>query len=159
MGYQLSNPSNGPLGSIELIFLWKQSTLIALTYLFTFCNSQMNVLNDFGIFFFTSVHLLFKKNALSEWSIFLQSLYEIVSVFLVWMLTHYILNQILQKSFCIFYHLNSEVVHSRSFISFLTENKYPTCPAQSIPWLLMAWRRKVPGHQQPWYWFHSHRVL
>ena len=21
-----------------------------------------------------------------------------------------------------------------------------------IPWLLMTWRRKEPGHQQPWYW-------
>ena len=25
-------------------------------------------------------------------------------------------------------------------------------PLSSIPWLLMAWRRKEPGHQQPWYW-------
>ena len=23
---------------------------------------------------------------------------------------------------------------------------------QSISWLLMSWRRKEPGHQQPWYW-------
>ena len=23
---------------------------------------------------------------------------------------------------------------------------------RSIPWLLMTWRRKEPGHQQPWYW-------
>ena len=22
----------------------------------------------------------------------------------------------------------------------------------SIPWLLMAWRHKEPGHQKPWYW-------
>ena len=22
----------------------------------------------------------------------------------------------------------------------------------SIPWPLMTWRRKEPGHQQPWYW-------
>ena len=21
-----------------------------------------------------------------------------------------------------------------------------------MPWLLMTWRRKSPGHQQPWYW-------
>ena len=25
-------------------------------------------------------------------------------------------------------------------------------PTKSIPWLLMSWRRKEPGHQQPWYW-------
>ena len=23
---------------------------------------------------------------------------------------------------------------------------------RSIPWLLMPWQRKEPGHQQPWYW-------
>ena len=25
-------------------------------------------------------------------------------------------------------------------------------PAQSISWLLMPWRHKEPGHQQPWWW-------
>ena len=24
---------------------------------------------------------------------------------------------------------------------------------QPIPWLLMSWRRKEPGHWQPWYWY------
>ena len=24
----------------------------------------------------------------------------------------------------------------------------------SIPWLLMTWRHKEPGHQQPWYWLY-----
>ena len=28
----------------------------------------------------------------------------------------------------------------------------PVYPTQSILWLLMAWRRKEPGHQQPWCW-------
>ena len=28
----------------------------------------------------------------------------------------------------------------------------PTYSIQSISWLLMSWRRKEPGHQQPWYW-------
>ena len=28
----------------------------------------------------------------------------------------------------------------------------PTYPTSAIPWLLMSWRRKEPGHQQPWYW-------
>ena len=93
MGYQLSNPSNGLLGSIELIFLWKQSTLIALTYLFTFCNSLMNVLNDFGIFFYFCSCFVWKKKScfISIPCIFRNFLYEIVYVFLVWMLTHYIL--------------------------------------------------------------------
>ena len=27
----------------------------------------------------------------------------------------------------------------------------PTYSTESIPWLLMSWRRKEPGHQQPWY--------
>ena len=31
----------------------------------------------------------------------------------------------------------------------------PGCPTESIPWLLMSWRRKEPGHQQPWYWLNS----
>ena len=26
----------------------------------------------------------------------------------------------------------------------------------SVTWLLMAWRRKSPRHQQPWYWPRSH---
>ena len=28
----------------------------------------------------------------------------------------------------------------------------PTYSTWSISWLLMSWRRKEPGHQQPWYW-------
>ena len=28
----------------------------------------------------------------------------------------------------------------------------PTYSTKSISWLLMFWRRKEPGHQQPWYW-------
>ena len=28
----------------------------------------------------------------------------------------------------------------------------PVYTAYSIPWLLMAWPCKVPGHQQQWYW-------
>ena len=28
----------------------------------------------------------------------------------------------------------------------------PTYATSSISWLLMSWRRKEPGHQQPWYW-------
>ena len=28
----------------------------------------------------------------------------------------------------------------------------PAYSTQSISWLLMSWRRKEPGHQQPWYW-------
>ena len=28
----------------------------------------------------------------------------------------------------------------------------PAYWTQSISWLLMSWRRKEPGHQQPWYW-------
>ena len=28
----------------------------------------------------------------------------------------------------------------------------PTYSTRSISWLLMSWRRKEPGHQQPWYW-------
>ena len=31
-------------------------------------------------------------------------------------------------------------------------------PAYSIPWLLMAWRHKEPGHQQPWYWLSYPRI-
>ena len=27
-----------------------------------------------------------------------------------------------------------------------------TYSTQSISWLLMSWRHKEPGHQQPWYW-------
>ena len=28
----------------------------------------------------------------------------------------------------------------------------PAYSTISISWLLMSWRRKEPGHQQPWYW-------
>ena len=28
----------------------------------------------------------------------------------------------------------------------------PTYSTESISWLLMSWRRKEPGNQQPWYW-------
>ena len=28
----------------------------------------------------------------------------------------------------------------------------PVHPTWSMPWLLMTWRQKEPGHQQPWYW-------
>ena len=28
----------------------------------------------------------------------------------------------------------------------------PIYSVYSISWLLMTWRRKEPGHQQPWYW-------
>ena len=28
----------------------------------------------------------------------------------------------------------------------------PAYSTQSISWLLMSWRRKEPGHHQPWYW-------
>ena len=28
----------------------------------------------------------------------------------------------------------------------------PAYSTYSISWLLMSWRRKEPGHQQPWYW-------
>ena len=28
----------------------------------------------------------------------------------------------------------------------------PTYSTWSISWLLMSWRHKEPGHQQPWYW-------
>ena len=28
----------------------------------------------------------------------------------------------------------------------------PAYTTKSISWLLMSWRRKEPGHQQPWYW-------
>ena len=50
------------------------------------------------------------------------------------------------------------------FMSFLHTNKTqvvesppwvkqgPAYSTQSISWLLMSWRRKEPGHQQPWYW-------
>ena len=31
----------------------------------------------------------------------------------------------------------------------------PVSPAWSIPWLLMPWRHKEPGNQQPWYWCRS----
>ena len=30
--------------------------------------------------------------------------------------------------------------------------KGPTYSTYSISWPLMSWRRKEPGHQQPWYW-------
>ena len=30
---------------------------------------------------------------------------------------------------------------------------------EAIPWLLIAWRREEPGHQQPWYWSHSSSIL
>ena len=28
----------------------------------------------------------------------------------------------------------------------------PLYPAYSLPWLVMSWRRKEPGHQQSWHW-------
>ena len=50
------------------------------------------------------------------------------------------------------------------FMSFLRTNRTqvveipprvrqgPAYSTLSISWLLMSWRRKEPGHQQPWYW-------
>ena len=35
----------------------------------------------------------------------------------------------------------------------------PVCPLQSIPCLLMTWRCEEPGHQQPWYWSSSVRIM
>ena len=32
-----------------------------------------------------------------------------------------------------------------------SSHKGPVYPASSIPWMLMIWRRKGPGHHQPWY--------
>ena len=34
----------------------------------------------------------------------------------------------------------------------LRRRQWSLHPAKSIPWLLMSWRRKEPGHQHPWYW-------
>ena len=32
-------------------------------------------------------------------------------------------------------------------------------PICSMPWLLMSWRREAPGHQQPWHWPSSLRLI
>ena len=32
-------------------------------------------------------------------------------------------------------------------------------PMHSIPWLLMSWQCKEPGHQQPWHWLNSSRIF
>ena len=34
--------------------------------------------------------------------------------------------------------------------SFLESD--PVDPTETIPWLLMTWLHKEPGHQQPWFW-------
>ena len=36
--------------------------------------------------------------------------------------------------------------------NFLCGRQGPVDRTQSIAWLLMAWRRKEPRHQRPWYW-------
>ena len=37
--------------------------------------------------------------------------------------------------------------------------EWPIYPEWSIPWLLLTWRQKEPGHQLPWYWPSSTRTL
>ena len=69
------------------------------------------------------------------------------------MLTLYVLN---------FFRGNINIyLHSMSFLHIdMTQvveilpqiRQGPTYSTQSISWLLMSWRRKEPGHQQPWYW-------
>ena len=47
-----------------------------------------------------------------------------------------------------------ETAHKMQFILTLLVLK-PACSGwtRAISRLLMPWRRKAPGHQQPWYWF------
>ena len=45
-------------------------------------------------------------------------------------------------------------------IEILTDGRQgPVYPTQTIPWLLMAWRRQEAGHHQPWYWPCSPRIF
>ena len=45
------------------------------------------------------------------------------------------------------------MIWHRYLKSFLKYDQYlPTYSTQSISLLLMSWRRKEPGNQQPWYW-------
>ena len=55
------------------------------------------------------------------------------------------------KSNCIFYQF-STLRLQRYFQLLPLEIQRPDYPTESIPWLLMTWLHKEPGHQQPWYW-------
>ena len=81
---------------------------------------------------------------------FLSSHTMLVDIFHTWKLTLYVL----RENINIYLH----------FMSFLHTNKTqvveipprvrhgPAYSTWSISWLPMSWRRKEPGHQQPWYW-------
>ena len=57
------------------------------------------------------------------------------------------------KYICIFYCF---WVLRRHTIKILPRGRHvPIYLVWSIPWLLMPWRHKEPGHQQPWYWPHK----
>ena len=46
--------------------------------------------------------------------------------------------------------LHSDMTHVLNILPRVRPG--PTYSQWSISWLLMSWRRKEPGHQQPWYW-------
>ena len=65
------------------------------------------------------------------------------------------------------YVLNSSAEKIQMFLHFVSFSNFdqtqaveicpqgrqePVCNTWSVSWLLMVWRRKEPGHQQPWYW-------
>ena len=47
----------------------------------------------------------------------------------------------------------------QSLLKSLHKKDWDPCTLQSLPWLLMTWRCKKPGHQQPWYWRSSPRIF
>ena len=53
--------------------------------------------------------------------------------------------------------LNIEMAHA--VVILLDGRLGPVYHAQSIEWLLMAWRYKEQGHQQPWYWPSLSRIF
>ena len=45
--------------------------------------------------------------------------------------------------------LHSDMTQVVEILSYA--RKGPTDSTWAIPWVLLSWRRKEPGHQQPWY--------
>ena len=52
----------------------------------------------------------------------------------------------------IYLHLMSYLHTNKTHVVEIPPRVRPAYSTQSISWLLMSWRRKEPGHQQPWFW-------
>ena len=92
--------------------------------------------------------LLTKLNMLSS------ELQWLLNTFVDWMmsLTLYLLNFSQETKFYLWFitFLQTDMTPVVEILSHVRQEL--TYSTQSISWMLMSWRWKEPGHQQPWYW-------